>query len=140
MPHTETRHAIFFDSNKGRKANMTLTADSDPATAVMGDNAVLNDTETREARFVVNARDGSNTLTMKGVKCLVNCVPKPPPVTDKPLEEASLWSDPNTWKELDNRIPEAGEDVVVPTDHNIIYDIGESPLFNSVEINGKVSF
>ena len=139
MPHVERREAIHFESNMGRQANLTY-AQTDAQSRVMGMNDVFNDTETKEATFVVNARDGSDTLTIKGIKCLGDCVPPPPPVPDKPLEEATLWSDPNTWKELDNRVPLPGEDVKIPPDHNVIFDIGDSPLFNSVEVNGKLSF
>ena len=52
----------------------------------------------------------------------------------------NLWSDPKTWKHLDNRIPVEGEDVLVPSGYNVIYDIGISPLFKSLEINGRVTF
>lgn len=34
----------------------------------------------------------------------------------------------------------AGEVLVVPSGYNVVYDIGESPLFTSLEINGKVTF
>lgn len=104
---------------------------------VMGMNAVYNDTATREMQFVVNARDGSNSLAITGHRCIYNCVIYVAPVYDKPLEkETNLWSDPKTWKNLPNRIPLEGEDVVIESGRNVIYDIGRSPLFKSLEING----
>ena len=64
-----------------------------------------------------------------------------PPVEEEELADVTnLWSDPKTWKHLDNRIPVEGEDVLVPSGYNVIYDIGISPLFKSLEINGRVTF
>ena len=138
-PHYEKRVAMYFDPNVGsRQANNTLvTTPRDSWT--MGMNVHYNESETREAQFVVIKRGGASSLSITGKSCIVNCVLPPVPVI--PLEEVTnLWSDPKTWKNLPNRIPLEGEDVIVPTDYNVIYDIGISPLFKSLEINGRVTF
>ena len=101
--------------------------------------------EIREAHFVVNGRDGSSTLTMKGARCIVDCAPIIPPAPENETvviveEETHLWSDPVTWKKLDNRIPLGGDVVVVPSDHYVIYDMGNSPIYESIEIHGEVVF
>jgi len=44
------------------------------------------------------------------------------------------------WPNLDNRIPIAGEKVLIQKGYDIIYDIGTSPIFESIEINGKLTF
>lgn len=140
MPHYETRAAIYFTPDMGRKNNMTL-ANTDEPDQTMGMNNVYNQTEIREAEFVVNARDGSGSMNIAGHRCIVNCAPYIPPVNDVPIEkETHLWSDPRTWKNLDNRVPLPDEDVIVESGWNIIYDIGRSPLYKSVTINGKVTF
>jgi hypothetical protein len=51
-----------------------------------------------------------------------------------------FWSDPGSWPNLSNRIPLEGEAVVIDSKMEIIYDIGISPVFESLEINGKLSF
>ena len=80
-------------------------------------------------------------MNIVGHRCIVNCAPYIPPVNDVPTEkETHLWSDPRTWKNLDNRVPLPDEDVIVESGWNIIYDIGRSPLYKSVTINGKVTF
>ena len=140
LPHYETRAAVFFDSSSGRKQNNTLNTlpESD---WVLGTNVVYNETDTREMEFIVNGQDGSNNLKLTGVLCLVDCKPYIAPVDDKPLEEIiHYWSDPASWPDLPNRIPLEGEDVVVKSGRNIVYDMGRSPLYKSVEINGQVTF
>ena len=62
LPFYEDREVIEFTSNVGGlHANMTLTGTSEPD-LVMGMNDVFNETETREAHFVINGRDGSTEL------------------------------------------------------------------------------
>jgi hypothetical protein len=39
----------------------------------LGMNVVYNDTETREMHFIVNGRDGSSHLELKGFRCDGNC-------------------------------------------------------------------
>ena len=139
MPFYETRAAMNFNAN-GRKANMTYV-NTPYDEMVMGMNAVYNQTDIREAHFVVNGDSGAGDMSIQGLRCIVNCQPVLPPVIDVPVEiETHLWSDPKTWKNLDNRIPLPGEAVRVESGWNIIYDIGISPLYQSVEINGKVTF
>lgn len=45
-----------------------------------------------------------------------------------------------TWPNLPNRIPIEGDEVEIMDGMTVIYDIGESPLFKSVEVNGNLSF
>ena len=44
----------------------------------MGMNVVYNETETREMHFVVNGRDNTQDLTIKGYLCRDHC-PEPEP-------------------------------------------------------------
>ena len=136
MPFYETRAAIYFDSDTGRKANMSLAETPEPD-QVMGMNNVYNATDIREAEFAVNARDGSGNMKVHGYRCVVNCKPYIPPVDDKDLEkETHLWSDPQTWKNNNKEVPAAGQDVIIESGWNVIYDMGMSPVYNSVTING----
>lgn len=144
MPFYESRAAMFFDSSTGRKANMTYI--NTPAEEfVMGMNVVYNLTEARETHFVVNGDDGSGSMTITGKRCIENCQAILPPVPEepeKPPEEipTNLWSDPKTWKNLDNRIPLEGEKVIIDPNMHVIYDLGISPLFQSLEVNGLMTF
>ena len=104
-------------------------------------NNVYNETAIREATFVINGRDGSSFLSIVGRRCGEDCGDYLDPVNDTEVEEVTnLWSDPATWKDLPDRIPLPDEDVVIPSGYNVIYDIGDSPLYKSLEINGRLTF
>lgn len=108
------------------------------ADLIMGSNVVYNDTETREMIFTVNGRKDNSNMLIKGRRCIVNCTIDD--IEENEDQVTRLWSDVANWPKLDNRIPIAGEAVVIEDGYDIIYDIGESPLFKSIEINGKLSF
>lgn len=99
---------------------------------------VYNDPDTREALFAVNARDGSNAMTITGHRCVDECDLEPVPDEDED-EPTGLWSDPATWGNREYRVPEEGEEVVIDDNMSVIYDIGTSPVFKSIEINGKLT-
>ena len=104
-------------------------------------NVVYNDTETREMHWAVNGRDGSGAINMKGWRCKYHCPLPPPPPPPPDLEDEILfWSNPASWPNLPNRIPIEGEEVEIMTGLDVIYDIGISPLFKSIEVNGNLSF
>ena len=66
LPFYEEREVIDFTSDvAGLHANKTLTETAE-ADLVMGMNVVYNRTETREIHFVVNGRDNTEDLTIKG--------------------------------------------------------------------------
>ena len=133
LPFYETREGIdFVTSNGGKKANLTLqsTLEKD---ITLGMNNVFNDTETREMMFAVNGRDNSGSMTITGHRCLYDCVDQVEEVEEQEdLVGLFYWSDPATWLNLDNRIPEEGDEVHIEDGWDVIYDIGESPIFTSV--------
>ena len=55
-----------------------------------------------------------------------------------------MWSNIDTWANVFDppRVPVAGDEVKILEDMNVIYDVdlGTSPVFKSLEINGKLSF
>jgi hypothetical protein len=50
----------------------------------------------------------------------------------------TYWSDKATWK--NGSLPRAGEDVIIEPGQNIVFDLEESPIFNYVQINGRLTF
>ena len=50
----------------------------------------------------------------------------------------NLWSNPASWPS--GSVPVAGEDVVIAPGKNFIFDLEESPIYNYVQINGRVTF
>ena len=61
-------------------------------------NVVYEDDATREMRFIVNGRDASNSLKLKGYRCDGNCTNEDPvPEPEEPESDLSLWSSPASW-------------------------------------------
>ena len=106
----------------------------------LGDNIVYNDTETREFEFVVNYKDESlgKEILIEGLKCLTGTC-NTNTVEEVELEEGSrLWSDPANWP--NGELPVEGDDVVVESGWNMYLDLEETPIFDSLEINGRLTF
>ena len=49
------------------------------------------------------------------------------------------WSDVNSWDET-NKIPEEGDDVYIASSWNMVLDLQETPAFNKIVIDGRLSF
>ena len=49
-----------------------------------------------------------------------------------------LWSDPLSWER--GQLPKEGEDVIIKSGKNFLFDLEESPMYNMVQINGQVVF
>jgi len=50
-----------------------------------------------------------------------------------------LWSNKDTWTNL-GRVPIAGDIVEIEDGWDVLYDIETSPVLQSLEVNGKLSF
>lgn len=143
LPHYEVREAVYFDTDTGRKANntmlTTLTVDQ-----VFGHNVVFNATDQREINFVVNGADGSANLLMTGIRCVDDCDTGGTDDDDDDEDDVDdgidYWSDPASWTNNGGNVPLEGDEVVIGTNMNLVYDLGESPIFKSVEVNGILSF
>jgi hypothetical protein len=99
---------------------------------------VYNDTATREIHYLINGKNASRTsLVMKAYRCVGSCLAA---IANVVIEDTiRYWSSPDSWKT--GKVPLEGEDAIVQPGYNIIYDIvGDSPIINNVQINGRVSF
>lgn len=139
MPFYESRESVDFSSYaSGLQANETLLTNG-PDDWIMAMNVVYNDTETREMHWAVNSRDTASGMSMVGFRCVDGCDLDPVVVTDE-TQPTMLWSDPATWRNLPNRIPQEGDEVEIMDGWTVIYDIGTSPLFQNVQVNGNLEF
>ena len=136
LPYYEVRSAVEFDTDVGGvQPNKSLLESEE--SWVLGSNIVYTDEATRQAHFAVNGRDGSADMIITGYRCVGECD------LEEIVEEETtekLWSDPATWTYLDNRIPEAGEEVIIQEGWEVIYDIENSPIFKNIEVNGKLTW
>ena len=138
----DDRAAVYFDTwdNGVRHANNTINTLAEDE-LVFGSNVVYSSDGKTEMRFHVNDRDEINEIYLEGINCLVDCEPEDiPEVEETEQDEFLNWSDPEAWPHRENQVPVEGEAVVVDSGMKLIYDIGESPLYKSVEINGDVIF
>jgi hypothetical protein len=49
------------------------------------------------------------------------------------------WSDEETWINTLGHIPMEGDVVEIMEGWDVLYDVGISPVFKSLEVNGKLS-
>jgi hypothetical protein len=49
------------------------------------------------------------------------------------------WSDKETWINTLGHIPMEGDVVEIMEGWDVLYDVGISPVFKSLEVNGKLS-
>ena len=141
MNFTETREAVNITTNYGsgeQIMNYTMitkmTADLET-----GDNAIFNDTETREINFVVNGKNpDKNEILFEGLRC-ISGVCTLDDIEELELEEGQrLWSNATNWP--NEVLPQEGDEVTIPSNWNMILDIEETPVLESLTINGRLTF
>lgn len=119
-------------------------------TNIFGANQVYNETfednddiPNQEKRFqvAVSAAFPGNQFARDGITHIDLTAVRPPTLDDVVFAElgaAKNWTDPTAWKFDPPRIPEAGEDIVIDMEMNILYDVAlaDSVVLRSLEING----
>lgn len=103
-----------------------------------GANYVYNDTDTREfGWFASMLDDGVKNVRIEGIRC-VNEDCDLEDIDDIPIsDETKYWSNATTW---DDGVVPTGGDVEIKPGENIIYDLVDSPIFDVVTVNGRLSF
>jgi len=93
----------------------------------LGDNLILNDTETREIHFYVGGKHyDHHDLTLLGLECLYDCYDA---VEEVELEtDIRLWSNASSWP--DGVIPVEGDYVEIESGWNMHFDLEESPILD----------
>lgn len=115
---------------------MTLLS-SDNAVLQTGANVVYNETAKREIHFLVNGKNSTRkNIVMKGYRCIGPCLSA---VNNVAIESnVRLWSNAQSWPS--GKVPLAGEDIVIEAGKNYVFDLEESPIYNYIQINGRVTF
>jgi hypothetical protein len=136
MNFTDVREAVNFTTSGTQVMNDTIISGDN----FLGYNLVRNDTETRDITFVVNYHDESagRNLLITGHKCFSGVCDNGV-VEEVEMEAGSrLWSDPLNWP--GEVLPAEGDDVIIESGWNMYLDIEETPIFKSLEINGRLTF
>ena len=59
--------------------------------------------------------------------------------TTVPIEtNYRLWSNPASWP--NNTLPKQGDNIVIQPGQNFVFDLENSPVYDYVQINGRVTF
>jgi hypothetical protein len=115
----------------------------------VGQNILLNDTETREFHMIINGKDKpapgiERTINLKGYRCEGSCGLEVLNETITPEGEPEVvipplfWSLNTTWPS--GKVPVAGDDVNIMTNMSVIFDLDESPIFKLIYVNGMLTF
>lgn len=143
MPHYDVREAVYVDTNLGERVENNTIAGKATTDLALGDNLIRNDTDTRKINLMFNGdNDDLNRLTLTGIRCMPeNCAPEIP--DDIPLDgRTRFWSKLSDWTDGRTQIPQAGEDVIIPSSWTMMYDValGDEVKLNSLEVNGELIF
>ena len=133
---TDVRAKYDFLTGGDNIKNETIKS-TDGNVLQTGANIVYNDTAVREVHLLINGKNATrNPLVMKGYRCDGPCLPA---VSTVAIETTvRLWSAASSWKS--GKVPVAGEDIVIEPGQNFLFDLEESPIYNYVQINGRVTF
>lgn len=133
---TDVRAEVKFTTAGKVTPNDTIRTDSNEPRE-SGINMVYNQTDVREIHTIVNGKNPNKlNIFMKGSRCIGACIPS---IVKVPIEDrVRLWSDPTSW--ASGAVPLAGEDIVIPPGQNFVFDLVESPIYNYIQINGRVTF
>ena len=143
LNHTERREAFNFTytdpvlgaSTVSPVQSTYLSLDS---SSKMGDVYFNNVT-----RHIQIKMDGQNSDKLRfqliGDECISwgNCNPD---LTEDAVIETDYrrWSDPTSW--TSGSLPVEGDQVLIEPTWNMLYDLVDSPVFKSIEVNGRLTF
>ena len=133
---TEARARVNITTDADLILNTTLTTKQNNQLQT-GDNVILNDTAIREIHFVVNGRNASrNSLFFTGERCVGACFGD---IAILNTENGTrYWSNTTSWPK--GVLPVEGEDVVIDPTWNMILDLAVTPILNSLQVNGVLTF
>ena len=109
-----------------------------------GQHVIYNETEIRETHIILNGKDRpanpyhEDNFKLTGHRCIGGCVEEVDFGVE--LEDGfRYWSNDDDWGE--DGPPVEGGDVHIEPAWNMIYDLdGESPVYQLVRVNGRLSF
>jgi hypothetical protein len=109
----------------------------DSATNAMGD--VYFNNVTRHIQVKFDGQDSDKIrFEIKRDECISwgNC--NPDTTEDAEIETTErLWSDPASW--TSGSLPVEGDEVLIEPTWNMVYDLEDSPVFKSIEVNGRLT-
>ena len=140
--HTERREAfnLTYTHSNGTANTLMPTQTSHLAlnsSSKMGDVYFNNVTRHIQIKFD-GQRNDTQSFHIKADECISwgNC--NPDTTEDAEIEkEYRRWSDTSSW--TSGALPVEGEEVLIEPTWNMLYDLDDSPVFKSIEINGRLT-
>ena len=97
------------------------------------------------------ARFGTHRVQLKNIQCRPNALPGDIGYCAAPgasaISQLTKWSDPNTWAHMNeqwqttvNRLPQDGDDVIIPETMGVLLDIAVTPLIAKLQVYGRLEF
>ena len=138
--HTERREAMNVTyTHANGTANTVNTPSTTPLTSSskMGDIYFNNVTRHTTVKFD-GQRNDTTKFVFKGDECISwgNCNAD---VTEDAEIETNYrrWSNTSSW--TSGALPVEGEEVLIEPTWNMLYDLEDSPVFKSIEVNGRLT-
>ncbi|TNV88211.1 hypothetical protein FGO68_gene8985 [Halteria grandinella] len=133
---TDVRAKVEFVSGGESVGNGTLLS-QDGSVLQTGANVVYNDTANRQIQFLINGKNTSRKmLSLQTYRCVGPCDGGATTVVVE--SNIKYWSNATSWPS--GKVPAQGEDIVIEAGKNYVYDLAESPIYNYIQINGRVTF
>ena len=133
---TDVRAKYDFLTGGDNIKNLTLLS-KNVSDHQFGANVVYNDTSVRKLEYLINGVNTTRTsLVMVGYRCNGPCLSAIQTVAIE--TRVRYWSNPTDWD--NGTVPGEGDDPYINPGYNFIFDLEESPIYNYVQINGRVTF
>jgi len=111
------------------------------ATMTTGQNILYPAEGMEEFHLVINGKNltgnpANKNIFLEGHRCDGPCQED---IEDAPLETFKRrWSNPNDWP--NGTVPVEGEDVTIPPEWDMVYDLEDGPKYRIITINGWLTF
>lgn len=100
-----------------------------------------NDTADRLIDFVVNGKNETrNDIKINGYRCALGVCDLGTVQIVQLEDRVRYWSNILDWDNLVDRIPIDGDSIIIPSGWNMMIDVAETALLESLEINGRLTF
>jgi len=112
---------------------------------------IYNQTEVREWHFIINGKPQQKKYTERTIKvaahrCIGPCVTVS--VRKSDIEkDYRKWSDVKSWERTDkdgkkttDQPTFAGDSFTIEPHWNMLLDLGETPVFDLIEVRGRITF
>jgi hypothetical protein len=142
---TDIRAEMDVKFNGGKNIANDSIAEA-PQDYKTGQHILYEDTSIREFHFIVNGAyteagkmEKTRKMTAVAHRCKGGKCPEFMPVISPIEKTPRFWSKVEAWSKT-KVIPIAGENLIIESGWNMHLDLKETPIFDKIEINGRLTF